>query len=224
MVLIATNVFGQNTAAIAATEAQYAEMWAQDAAAMYGYAGSSAAAASLAPFRPPPHTTSQAGTSGQAAAVAHAASTASGTQTPQPLTSVPDALQSLAVPSAAAAAAPTDPLFTPTELFYTGLTSFINGTIGPLSPIKLFNPFGSFDDLGVQSFLAPFNNFNMQVAYGSALGKTATAAAAPLGAASSAAPAVSAEMGTATMAGGLSVPQGWAGAAPALKSLATALP
>ena len=35
--LTATNVFGQNTAAIAATEAQYAEMWAQDAAAMNGY-------------------------------------------------------------------------------------------------------------------------------------------------------------------------------------------
>ena len=30
--LVATNVFGQNTPAIAATEAQYAEMWAQDAA------------------------------------------------------------------------------------------------------------------------------------------------------------------------------------------------
>src|SRR5208283_1279760 len=29
--LIATNFFGQNTAAIAATEAQYAEYWAQDA-------------------------------------------------------------------------------------------------------------------------------------------------------------------------------------------------
>ena len=29
MALIATNFFGQNTAAIAATEAQYAEMWAQ---------------------------------------------------------------------------------------------------------------------------------------------------------------------------------------------------
>src|ERR1700748_14713 len=43
--LVATNVVGQNTSAIAATEAQYGEMWAQDAEAMYGYAGSSAAAA-----------------------------------------------------------------------------------------------------------------------------------------------------------------------------------
>jgi len=38
MALIATNFFGQNTPAIMATEAQYMEMWAQDAAAMYGYA------------------------------------------------------------------------------------------------------------------------------------------------------------------------------------------
>ncbi|WP_139333499.1 PPE family protein, partial [Mycobacterium sp. SP-6446] len=29
--LVATNVFGQNTAAIAATETEYSEMWAQDA-------------------------------------------------------------------------------------------------------------------------------------------------------------------------------------------------
>ena len=40
MTLIATNFFGQNTPAIVATEAQYMEMWAQDAAAMYGYAAS----------------------------------------------------------------------------------------------------------------------------------------------------------------------------------------
>ncbi len=38
MALIATNFLGQNTAAIMATEAHYGEMWAQDAAAMYGYA------------------------------------------------------------------------------------------------------------------------------------------------------------------------------------------
>ena len=32
--LVATNILGQNTPAIAATEAQYGEMWAQDAAAL----------------------------------------------------------------------------------------------------------------------------------------------------------------------------------------------
>ena len=37
--LVATNVVGQNTPAIMANEATYAEMWAQDAGAMYGYAG-----------------------------------------------------------------------------------------------------------------------------------------------------------------------------------------
>src|ERR1700728_3749167 len=51
--LIATNILGQNTPAIATTEAHYAEMWAQDAAAMYGYAGSSAAASTLTPLAPP---------------------------------------------------------------------------------------------------------------------------------------------------------------------------
>lgn len=57
MTLIATNFFGQNTPAIAATEAEYAEFWAQDAAAMYEYAGASAAASVLTPLRPPPNTT-----------------------------------------------------------------------------------------------------------------------------------------------------------------------
>ena len=59
--LVATNILGQNTPTIAATEAHYAEMWAQDAAAMYGYAGSSAAAATLTPFATPPATTTTTG-------------------------------------------------------------------------------------------------------------------------------------------------------------------
>lgn len=45
--LMATNFLGQNTAAIAATEAQYLEMWAQDAAAMYSYSAATAAATQL---------------------------------------------------------------------------------------------------------------------------------------------------------------------------------
>ncbi len=40
--LIATDFLGQNSPAIAATEAEYVEMWAQGAAAMYRYAASSA--------------------------------------------------------------------------------------------------------------------------------------------------------------------------------------
>src|ERR1700744_5825174 len=88
--LLVTNFLGQNTAAIAATEAQYAEMWAQDAAAMYGYAGASAAAATLTPFSAAAATTNQAGLAGQAAAVAQALG-ANGSAN-----SVPNALASLA--------------------------------------------------------------------------------------------------------------------------------
>lgn len=52
--LEASNVIGQNAAAIAATETEYAAMWAQDAAAMSGYAAaSSAATTALSPFTPP---------------------------------------------------------------------------------------------------------------------------------------------------------------------------
>lgn len=52
-VLVATNLLGQNTAAIAALEAQYLEMWAQDTAAMAHYQANSAAAAQLSPFTAP---------------------------------------------------------------------------------------------------------------------------------------------------------------------------
>ena len=57
-VLVATNVLGQNTAAIAATEARYAEMWAQDIAAMAGYQSASQEAAALPTFAPAPQITS----------------------------------------------------------------------------------------------------------------------------------------------------------------------
>ena len=80
MTLIAANFLGQNTPAIAATEAEYAQMWAQDAAAMYGYATASAVATELTPFHPPQHTTSPAGLTAQTAAVSQAAGTPAGTE------------------------------------------------------------------------------------------------------------------------------------------------
>src|ERR1700751_3953523 len=78
MALIATNFFGQNTPAIMATEALYVEMWAQDAAAMYGYAAASAAAAPVTPFVAPAQTANPDGVNEQAAAGAKAAAAPAG--------------------------------------------------------------------------------------------------------------------------------------------------
>ncbi|OBH20829.1 PPE family protein [Mycobacterium sp. E3247] len=55
LMLIATNFFGQNTPAIAMTEIEYMEMWAQDVAAMVGYhVGAQTVAATLPAFSAPP--------------------------------------------------------------------------------------------------------------------------------------------------------------------------
>ena len=99
--LTATNVFGQNTPAIATTEAQYGEMWAQDAAAMYGYAANSAAStAKVTPFTAAPQTTNQAGLAAQSAQAA-STSTGTGVQSTlsQLMSSIQTALQSLVSPS-----------------------------------------------------------------------------------------------------------------------------
>jgi PPE-repeat protein len=100
--LTATNVFGQNTPAISTTEAQDGEMWAQDAAAMYGYAANSAATtAKVTPFTAAPQTTNQAGLAAQSAQAA-STSTGTGVQSTlsQLMSTIQTALQSLVSPSA----------------------------------------------------------------------------------------------------------------------------
>ncbi len=74
--LVATNFLGINTPAIAATEAAYAEFWAQDAGAMYAYAGAAGAASQLTPFADAPATTNDSGQATQAASTAQAAASA----------------------------------------------------------------------------------------------------------------------------------------------------
>lgn len=230
MALVATNFFGQNTSAIMATEAQYAEMWAQDAAAMYGYAGSSATAAQVTPFNPAPQTTNPAGVAGQAAAVAQAAGMAAGTHAqtvPQLMSMTPQALQSLAVPSgtAAPAAAAADP---PSPL--SSLLSLDQFLIGPLGPTSLYGIGGGPYLLGLAGYLLPQNGANLTSAaqrlerdrlksgLGPGLGLTTRVVGSADGA------GVSAGMGRADLVGGLSVPQGWAAAAPAVRPVAVALP
>lgn len=99
MALVATNLVGQNSTAIAANEVAYAEMWAQDVAAMYTYAGMSRAAAEVRPFAPPEPPVQQDGLSAQGAAVAQATGTAAGqaqTSSRDAMSAVPTALQLLA--------------------------------------------------------------------------------------------------------------------------------
>jgi PPE-repeat protein len=119
--LTATNVFGQNTPAIAATEAQYGEMWAQDATAMYGYAGSSAAASRVTAFTPPPSTTNPSGAASQSAAVAQTTGTATGTGVQsalsQLLNSITSSLQSLASPTTSSTST-------------SGLSGLLSGLLG----------------------------------------------------------------------------------------------
>ena len=67
--LIATNFFGINFPAIAATEVQYMQMWAGNTTAMLGYHATRLQTMPLQPFTPPPTTTNPAGMAAQSAAV-----------------------------------------------------------------------------------------------------------------------------------------------------------
>jgi PPE-repeat protein len=222
MALIATNFLGQNTPAIAATEAHYAEMWAQDAAAMFGYAGSPATAAQVTPFTQPPQTTNPAAAGGQAAAVAHAVGTSAGVNTQSALTqlisAVPQSLQNLASPVSVAPAGSPSPL------------SLLGTLTGPLSPLSLA-PIA----LGGYGFSAePYGLVSVSNAIADLSGKVAALPAAGSGGllqgglgsgtqVVGSTAGVSADIGRASLIGRLSAPQGWVSAAPAIKSVASVL-
>ncbi|UQX12167.1 PPE family protein [Candidatus Mycobacterium methanotrophicum] len=212
--LTATNVFGQNTPAIATTEAQYGEMWAQDATAMYGYAGSSAAASRVTPFAAPPSTTNPSGAAGQSAAVAQAAGTATGTGVQstlsQLLSSVPTSLQSLASPAASSTSSTSLSTLFSGLLNGLGLTSSSGSTTGIAG---LGSTTGSFlESLAILPFsytgffalfmgldaLQPLIGTPMNVALTQAM----TPVAAAAGGAAAAAPAAAAGLGAAGGLGG----------------------
>ncbi|WIM85706.1 PPE family protein [Candidatus Mycobacterium wuenschmannii] len=230
--LVATNFFGQNTPAIAATEVQYAEMWIQDAVAMYGYAASSAAATALAPFTQPQQTTDPASSSSQAAAVGQAVNTAAGnaqsavSSAQQAFSAVPQALQGLATADSAAAPAATDPLDTLADLitvFFSvpsNLALFttilpIGIAAGPVDLVPLIS--ATSTGLHTDQVVSGWN--------GEAIFGTGPAPVQPFPAPLSAgASTVSAGLGEANMVGGLSVPSNWTVAAPEVKPAAFTSP
>ncbi len=129
--LVATNLFGQNSPAIAATETQYAEMWAQDVTAMYGYASGSAAASRLTPFTAPPQDTNPGGMGVEAGAVGQAVATSAAAG--------PDALSQLlgAVPASLQGLASGDRLATMADWlnFTSGWTFIASGVLFVLGPM-----------------------------------------------------------------------------------------
>lgn len=225
--LVTTNFLGQNTSAIATTEAQYGEMWAQDTSAMQSYASESASVTALTPFESPSPSTSTDGSATQAEAVAQATGVSAGNAqrtVQQAFSAVPNALTNLASPFAAAD--PLTPLQT-LDLLADLSGIFVDPEIGAaglaadtsLGVTALPYDVGGFytgihtDDIvsgwaGVQAWpglgVAPPTSFPVITNPGPGL--------------------ASAELGQAGTIGRLSVPPGWVAAAPELRALATALP
>jgi PPE-repeat protein len=244
MALIATNIFGQNTPAIMAAEAEYSEMWAQDAAAMYGYAGASASATTLTLFTPPPPTISPGGLAGQVAALAQASATSAATNTQTVLSqltsAVPAALLGLAspLPSTSAAASPAAGV---AFLESLGLTPPLTAqSLGLIAPATILEP----ADVGIASTeLTTASGAWADAAEGddemhaaqdeigdeqleldnkiNGLDGRIMSRFDQLGAVGSAG---SAGLGRAASVGALSVPPGWTAAAPAIRLAAMASP
>jgi PPE-repeat protein len=222
--LVKTNALGQNTPAIAANEARYAQMWAQDAVAMYSYAAASATATQLVPFAVAPETTSpeEQGSSGGLPADTGAHS------------QVPGALRSMASP--AEGTTPTDPDWQWTKIF----DGLFDGTWGhddgsglninaqlwnTIAATGIFDPGGNlegFAGLATLGFLArgldggtaALTGGGLSSAPGVTLASTETAGRAAGAAVGGAGAPVSAGMGRATLVGSLSTPPNWATAVP----------
>ncbi|MFP1155604.1 PPE family protein, partial [Mycobacterium sherrisii] len=231
--LIATNILGQNTPAIAATEAHYMEMWAQDAGAMYAYAASSATASQLTAFTEPPQTTNGAGAQTQAAAVAQSTGTSTShvaAKLSQLATS--SGIQTVATGQQAAtssAAASSTGLTVPSAITnWNTIWSAITGVFSPQSSSTIpggpFLTFGQGYAFGLNGQGAGAYLSGPKAISGALAPLTRGVAVGPIFSSAVDAVPVSGSMGKAALVGSMSVPQGWTEAAPVIRTLAQTLP
>lgn len=209
MTLVATNFFGQNTGAIAATEAHYAAMWAQDAAAMYGYAGGSAAASQLSEFTSPPQTTNPAAPAGQAAATTQAVGNSAASQALTTTQSIAQAATATGTTTApgAGTAPPTTTAFLQQLVTQLGtFTGYANSAMGPQRIIdSVAQQLNGFEVSG--QAVAESKDFLATLAPVTEAVKGVGTAAARTPGFGAATP--SAAMGRGIQIGALSVPQSW---------------
>ncbi len=230
--LVATNVLGQNTPAILATEAQYMEMWVQDATTMYTYAAAATTTSALQPLTPATPNTNPAGPGIQAAAASASNANSTATAAASPLAGLGSIFTAGSVVPFGQ------------QLFQSlpqGVQDFLNAVDGLGG--TLFN-FNFVQQIGVTAAWFVGNTIPTVASYAHTVWAAGTAAPAAAAAADAVAPAVGAEaalagsvtpiggmggamtagLGEAGAVGGLSVPASWTSATPAtLASANTAL-
>ncbi|OBJ25255.1 PPE family protein [Mycobacterium colombiense] len=240
--LVATNFFGQNAAAIAATEAEYGEMWAQDAAAMYEYAAGSAAACSVTQFNPAPKVTNESGMAEQAATVGRVTAQSEQANLAQVVSKVPTTLHQLSSPMKSSVSLLADTgsdvgttvgtvgntaTDAGTSSIMTGLASGIPGAIPSAFSAAATPLYGMSSILGMAQTaqgLANAASSGAMAAAGTAASGVASAASSGAGALGSLGSGVFGSLGSAASLGPLAVPASWTSVIPAANSAVSALP
>ena len=237
--LVATNFLGQNTPAIAATEAQYMEMWFQDGLTMDTYATVSQQAVVL-PQQTPAPTASDGGTSANAAAAAQSTANSASSTGTNLATALQNLFPSLSSNSTSSnglsgAASTALPAATTTALSSDASTVATTAT-GSILPVQAAYYLTMFASMPAKMLISMSNSMSasqaMQAGQQAMLAdvtslldsKMKAMMASISGQMRGFGSAISAQLASAGKLGGLSVPNGWAQAAPEMVRAAPILP
>jgi PPE-repeat protein len=230
--LVANNFLGQNTGAIATNEAEYLDMWIQDALAMDTYQVNSQAASALPAHSAAPQVASGAVPAAAAAATPAASSssvvtgllgdfadlfgvTGSAASGPASLGSA-DIVSWLGTVATSVAANPSAALLPVQATYYMGMLGS--------TPARMFMSSGSSASSSAESTLASTSDTLMANVGKFVDGKLASVTAGVGGQLRSWGSSIAATMAHAQHLGGLTVPNAWHGLAPEMSRAAPVLP
>ena len=227
--LVSNNFLGQNTGAIATNEAEYLDMWIQDALTMDTYQVNSQAASALPAQSAAPQVASGAVPAAAAAATPAASSTAiSGllqdvaflfgdSAASAPALDSTDLVSWLGTVATSVAADPTAALLPVQVTYYMGMLSSM--------PARMFMSSGSSASSSAGSTLASSTSDTVMANVGKFVdGKMANVMGGVGNQLSRWGSAISASMASGQHVGGLSVPNAWHGLAPEMSRAAPVLP